>query len=317
MQFLKYLIALMLLSTACVSHAAFSDAYSKEVKSCLNDGWKHFSVKAAGLERSMLWKRPRSKWKHGSIVILHGGGGSHHQFCAGGGVFEPQIEFAEAAIKEGFAVFLLDSTNDVVTDEKGQQCGKRFDFSVLKRRNVDLPFISKVIKRVIPQLRPSRSSKKIFMTGLSTGGYMAIRAATHFNDKVTAFAPISAGDPYGTKTDCDESLSKKKVAKGVLLDNETNKVINEKSACQSQTYANEMTWPTLRSEAAPAFKQFHDSGDAIVNISCMKKAQLQLKKNGYKDAGEYIVNSSRRSVKNHLWKDEYNDKVFDFFKSQK
>jgi len=302
--------------SASSSQAAVSDGYTKEVKSCLQAGWKHLSVKVAGQKRAVLWKRPRARWKQGAIIVLHGGGGSHHQFCTGGGFLEPQVDFAQAAVEEGFAVFLLDSSNDVVTDAKGRRCGKRFDFSVLKRPNVDLPFIGKMLKKVIPQLRPGRSSKKIFMTGLSTGGYMTIRAATHFNTEVTAFAPVSAGDPYGTRTDCDARLSKRKVAKGILLDIETNKAISVKAACRSRRTPGEKIWPKMKAQSKPGFKLFHDKGDAIVDISCMKKAQTLLQKHGYKDDGAYIINSLRRRFVNHLWQDEYNDEIIDFFKSK-
>lgn len=315
-QISQFIVGSCLLLLAGHSQAAVSDAYSKGVKSCLQNGWKHLSVKVGGLERAVLWKRPRSKWKHGAIVVLHGGGGSHHQFCAGGSRLEAQIDFAEDAVEEGFAVFLLDSTKDSVTDEKGQRCGKRFDFTVLERPNLDLPFIGKMIKRVIPQLRPGRSAKKIFITGFSSGGYMAVRAATHFNKMITAFAPVAAGDPYGTRTRCDVSLSKNRIAKGILIDIETNKVITEKNACQSDSFPNEKPSPTMRGNAIPVFKQFHHKGDAIIDYSCMKKAQTLLRQQGYIDDGAYLMGSSKRRVVNHLWQDDYNDEMIDFFKSQ-
>lgn len=296
--------------------AAEQHAHSAKVTSCIQNGWKPLHVEVTGNEREMLWKRPRGKWKRGAIVILHGGGGSHYQFCTGGKILQPQIEFAEEAVEEGFAVFLLDSTDGVVTDAKGKNCGKRFDFSVLDRSNVDLAFIGKVINRLIPQLRSSRSSKKIFLTGLSTGGYMAIRTAVRFNNKITAFAPVSAGDPYGTRTNCDARLSKRKSAKGILLDLETNKPITVKGACSSNSYPNEKDWPRFKSKHRPAFKQFHNRGDAIVDISCMKKVQNQLQQHGYVNKGEFVLDSDRRRVLNHLWLKRYNDEILEFFKSQ-
>jgi len=316
MHFIRFIVLIALLMSTSLSQAAVSDAYSKEIKSCLQNGWKHLSVKVGNTKRSLLWKRPRGKWKQGTIIALHGGGGSHHQFCSGGRVIEPQVEFAEAAVKQGFAVFLLDSTDDVVTDEKGRQCGKRFDFSVLERRNVDLPFIGKVIKRVIPQLRPSRSSKKVFMTGLSTGGYMAIRAGTHFKTAITAFAGVAAGDPYGTETSCDVDLSERKSAKGVLTDLETGKLITAKGACRSSSYSNEKPWPSSRTKSESTFKLFHHRGDAIVDLSCMEKAQSLLQQHGFRNDGAFIIDSSKRRVLNHLWQDDYNDEMLDFFKKQ-
>lgn len=315
-QIIRLSIGGVLSVLAGTSNAAVSDAYSKEVKSCLQAGWKHLSIKVGGLKRSVLWKRPRSKWKQGAVVVLHGGGGSHHQFCSGGKWLAPQIDFAEEAVEEGFAVFLLDSTDDLVTDEKGQRCGKRFDFALLERANIDLPFIGKMIKTIIPQLRSSRSSKKIFLTGFSTGGYMAMRAATYFNNKVDAFAPVAAGDPYGTRALCDVNLSKRKTAKGLLMDLETNKLITAKGACQSEDYHSEKKWPRIISKLKPEFKQFHHKGDAIIDSSCMEKAQILLQQHGYKGSGAYLIDSSKRRAVNHLWQEEYNDEMLDFFKRQ-
>ncbi len=307
-QFMRFFVALSFLGLANVAHATVSDAYSNEVKSCLKQGWKHLSVRVGGLERAVLWKRPRGKWKQGAMLIMHAGGGSHHQFCTGGDKFEAQIDFAKEAVEEGFAVFLLDSTKNKVTDSRGQSCGKRFDFSVLPRRNIDLPFVGKMIKTVIPQLRPGRSSKKIFLTGLSSGGYMATRAATYFNDKVSAFAPVAAGDPYGTRTRCG--------VKGVFIDIETNKRVTAKAACQSRYYPNEIRWPKARTKFKSSFKQFHHKGDAIVDFSCMKKSQKLLQQHGYRNSGAYVIDSSKRRVDNHLWQEDYNDAIIDFFKSQ-
>ncbi len=310
-QIILFWVAAILLGLASTSHAAVSDAYSKEVKSCLQAGWKHLSVKVGGLQRAVLWKRPRGKWKQGAIVVLHGGGGSHHQFCSGEKNLEAQVDFAEDAIKEGFAVFLLDSTNDRVTDRKGRQCGKRFDFSVLERKNIDLPFIGKVVKNIIPQLRPGRSSKAIFLTGFSTGGFMAMRAATHFNNKVTAFAPVAAGDPYGTRTLCNVNLSGRKVAKGVLIDLETNKSLTTKAACRSKAFPNEKSWPKSRGSSKPAFKQFHNKNDTIIDFSCMEKAKILLEQHGYKNHGKYMIDTSK-----HSWEYEYNDEIIEFFKNK-
>lgn len=296
------------ISTA--SQADTSERHVAAVQSCLQAGWKPLNVKVTGRTRAVLWKRPRSKWKAGTIVILHGDGGSHHQFCAGGKNLEPQIEFAEDAIAAGFAVFLLDSTDEVV-DAQGKQCGKNFDFSVLARRNLDLHFIGKMVKTIIPQLRPVRSSKKIFLTGVATGGYMAIRAATHFNSKITAFAPVAAGDPYGTRMLCDVG----KPARMLLIDLTTNKQVGIKKACVARRYRNVKDWPHIRSKAKPAFKMFHNKGDAVVDISCMYKVKKLLQQHGYSSKGAVVLDLVR-DPRNHLWHEDYNEGILDFFKNQ-
>lgn len=221
------------------------------------------------------------------------------------------------ALARGFAVIVLDSTTDEVTDAQGRVCGKRFDFSVLNRPNIDLPYIGQVLDSIIPSRRPPGSSQAVFITGLSTGGYMTIRAATYFDNQITAFAPISAGDPFGTDTICDTSLSKRKSAKGILVDRETSKQIIENGSCEAPSYPNESKWQSANPQKKPAFKQFQDASDGIVDLSCMKKAGTMLAKQGYRDRGAFIIPSSgKKDVFKHLWQDAYNEPILDFFDSE-
>ena len=281
-------------------------------RACVKSGWKQLKLNVSGRERIVLWNGP-AQWTNGAIVVLHGGGGEAAHFCSGGWLVNPQINFAEKAVARGFAVFALDATTDVVTDSAGKACGKRFDFSVLDRPNVDLPYIEQVVSRVIPDSRPAKSNPSIFMTGLSTGGYMTIRAATRFNDQITAFAPISAGDPYGTDTNCDTSLSARTSAKGILTDRETGKEIVEHNACVAPDNSHESKWEGPAGDK-PTVKQFHHRKDGIVDISCMLKAGTFLKQNGYPSEPAFVIESRRgKSALNHLWREVYNQPLLDFF----
>ena len=95
----------------------------------------------------------------GSIIVLHGGGGHHFQFCvANAPTVEAQVRFTERALTKGFAVFLLESS-DRVTDGEGRSCGKVWDDEVRDRPNIDLPFVDEVISSIIPRLRPPGSRK--------------------------------------------------------------------------------------------------------------------------------------------------------------
>jgi poly(3-hydroxybutyrate) depolymerase len=293
--------------------AAEAEADSRLERACLRAGWQKVTVRVAGLERRVLWKAPRDRWR-GAVLVLHGGGGDAAHFCAGGRLVRPQIEFAELAVERGFAVFALDATTDEVTDAEGRPCGKRFDFSVLQRPNLDLPFIERVVTEVVPARRPAGSGSAVFLTGLSTGGYMTIRAATTFADRITAFAPVSAGDPYGTDPVCDTRLSSRESAKGVLRDRETGKEITAANACAARSYPRENPWPPVRGVAKPAFKQFQHADDGIVDISCMRKATRLLEANGYPNAGALVIGGSgRKSAFKHLWLKEYNEPLVEFF----
>lgn len=285
-------------------------------QSCVQQGWRNVELQAVGLTRRVMWKGPREGWKNGAILVLHGGGGQADHFCAGGKLVQPQVQFAQMALERGFAVFALDATTDKVTDAEGRPCGKRFDFSVLGRPNLDLPYIEKIITDTVPVRRPKDSNPGIFVTGLSTGGYMTIRAASELGDKIKAFAPVSAGDPYGTDTICDTSLSRRTTAKGILVDRETRKEIVNDDACASGATTREATWPASKGRRPP-FKQFQHEADGIVDISCMRKATAMLESHGFPANPPYVIpKRGRKDPFKHLWLEEYNAPLLDFFAGQ-
>ncbi len=277
---------------------------------CVRQGWQRIGFESSGLRRWVLWKGPEGLWRRGAIIILHGGGGGAEHFCSGGRLVRPQIEFAKEALVRGYAVFALEATNDKVKDDKGRPCGKRFDFSLLDRPNIDLPYIGHVITNIVPSRRPGNSAPGIFMAGLSTGGYMTIRAASYFDDKITAFAPVSAGDPFNTAQNCDSRLSPRKSAKGILYDVQSGKQINERHACSRSGYVEK---PAPRTKAL-SYKLFHHESDGIVDLSCMRKAEATLENMGYRNAGSHLIESNRRrNALWHLWLRRYNKPILNFF----
>lgn len=284
---------------------------------CLRLGWSKVFVKVAGYNRQLLWKGPSGPWKNGAMIVLHGGGGSWTNWCSGLPMEKPMMDFAAQAIARGFAVFALDSTDGVVMDASGNPAGKRFDCIARDGRpNIDLPFIEYVITTVIPKLRSKESAADVFIAGISTGGFMAILAATTLDDKITAFAIVSAGDPYGTYIDQPKGPGLRKKAPGFFYDNETHKNIAEENAAAMDIYLHEMPWHTsLKPDAKkPFFKQFHNLGDSVVDISCMKKAQSLLIKNGYRNGGPFIIqDTGGKKLYKHFWMNEYNEPMINFF----
>lgn len=290
-------------------------ADTEQEKTCIADGWTKINFMVGARARKILWKGP-SLWTRGTIFILHGGGGKASDFCTGGPAVQPQIEFANLAISEGFGVILLESTDGIVTDAQGRTCGKRFDFSVINRDNIDLPYIQYALTDLVNSLRPTGSNQNLFLTGLSTGGYMTIRAASHFDNLVKAFAPVSAGDPYGTDTVCDPNLSPRDSAVGILKDRETNLEIISDNACVASNYNNESPWETSNPTQKPTFKMFLHPYDGVVDLSCIIKARDTLIQNGYVSGGSYTVPSAGpKNVGYHLWLYVYNAQIINFFKS--
>ncbi len=287
-------------------------------KQCLQQGWRRVAVRVAGQERRLLWKGPEGPWSKGAILVLHGGGGHHFHWCvANAAIVAPQVRFTELAVAKGFAVFLLDST-DRVTDNEGRICGKVWDDEVRQRPNLDLPFIAEVIKTVIPRLRPPGSEKEIFMTGLSSGGYMTVRAATHYNHAITAFAPVSSGDPYGWHRLCEPGTTRRKKVHGAGYDNETGKQIIEIDSCRSPGYPREKPWDGGRHPAMPVFRMFHHRFDGINDYSCGEKVRKQLRAHGYPESPPFVLQGDgQRRLRHHFWQDEYSRPLLEFFASQR
>ena len=307
------LVVLSLIASSLLARADDGARDAREQK-CIDAGWTRV-IDASG--RRFLWKGPADRWTHGAIIVMHGGGGSADHWChASHEIVATQVAFAEAAIAQGFAVFTLDST-DRVSDREERACGKVWDDEVRNRANIDLPFIEGLLRETIPNLRPRGSGKGIFLTGLSSGGFMTVRAATHFDGLVTAFAPAASGDPYGWHRVCDASLSPRRTVFGIGVDNETKRQITEEGACRASAYPNEMPWETQRPAKKPPFKLFQHEKDGIHDFSCHEQVRIQLTAHGYPDAGAFVVrDAGRRRLIHHFWQQAYTQPVLAFFKGE-
>ncbi|APE34952.1 hypothetical protein BOX37_14470 [Nocardia mangyaensis] len=315
---LSAVITATILVTGAVAQVLGTEpgAASPQQRPCMDRGWRFPVVEMSGGPREVLWKGPTRSWAKGAIIVLHGGGGEHVQWCVSNlGLTAAQVRFSELAVEEGFAVFLLNSSSEV-RDNQGRVCGKIWDDEVRDRPNLDLPFIEQVIRQVMPPLRPTGSEDAVFLTGLSSGGYMTVRAATHFNALVTAFAPVSSGDPYGWHRRCEAGLAPRIKVEGAGYDNETGKQITERASCASPSYPNEARWDDGKALTKPSFRLFHHEMDGINDLSCAVKAARQLNAHGYPSEPDFLLRGGRRSLANHLWQDEYNRPILDFFASR-
>lgn len=294
--------------------AAVPDSTPQELQ-CRAAGWSREVVAAAGLQRLVLWKAPAT-WTRGAIIVMHGGGGSHTNFCvANVELIAAQVRFTDMALQRGFAVFLLDSS-DQVTDTEGRLCGKVWDDEVRERANLDLPFIEDVLRRIVPSHRPTGSRAEVFLAGHSSGGYMAVRAATRLSDLVTAFAPIASGDPYGWYRDCTRRPGDRANVAGAGFDNETRRQIIEPGACEAPGHPHEKPWESGTGATRPAFRVFHHAQDGINDHSCVAKVRTQLLARGYPEAAPFTLDGGGRSADVHYWRDDYNAPVLDFFASR-
>ena len=312
--------ALMLTSCGGGGGAVTSDPGANPVPTtqelqCQAAGWAREVVSSSGLQRLVLWKGPAA-WTRGALIVMHGGGGSHTNFCvANVSLIAPQVRFTEMALAHGFAVFLLDSS-DQVRDNEGRICGKVWDDEVRSRANLDLPFIEDVARQLIPSKRPVGGRSELFVTGHSSGGYMAVRVASRFAGLVTAFAPVASGDPYGWFRDCTTRAGDRVNVFGAGFDIETGRQIVEPSACEASSYPNEKPWDGAPGESKPVFRQFHHAQDGINDRSCVAKVRSQLLARGYPEVAPFTLDGEFRSVDLHYWLDAYNEPILNFFESR-
>jgi poly(3-hydroxybutyrate) depolymerase len=312
-------LATTLLLAACggggSSAAPAEPVATVQEEQCRAQGWQRLLVPAEGLQRLVLWKAPAGAWARGAIVVMHGGGGAHTNFCvANVARIAPQVRFTEAALAQGFAVFLLDST-DRVTDTEGRLCGKVWDDEVRNRPNLDLPFIEQVVLGEIPVRRPAGSATAVFLTGLSSGGFMTVRAATRLGPHITAFAPVASGDPYGWTRDCTRRAGDRPNVAGIALDSETLRPISEPGACSAAAYPNEKPWDGAVLALKPPFRALHHEQDGILDRSCVDKQRLQLRTRGYPESAPLTLQGGSRSAEVHDWQDDYNAPLLAWFAS--
>lgn len=306
-----------------------SRAQSREARTraaeqlAIGNGWEKLTVTVNGASRQLLWKGP-ARWKKGAIIVMHGGSGAAVDWChapkTGNAMIDQtlkaQVDFSHDAIASGFAVFSLESSDDLVKDDNGLPQGKRFDCAAVEdHKNVDLPFIEKVIREVIPSKRPNGTSPSVFMTGESTGGCMTALAATNFDEMITAFAPGAAFDPYGTYFDA--SVDTGREARGVAIDRETGQRITETGSGGSATaasYPKEKTWASMKPPTKPPFMGLHHEDDGIVDISCHVKLVKQLREHGYPMATDLVLKGTgKKNIAAHLWQSDYNAPELRFF----
>lgn len=283
---------------------------------CQSNGWQRGVAHVAGLARLILWQAPSGgTWSRGAIMVMHGGGGTHTNFCvANVELTAPQVRFTDLALAQGFAVFLLDSS-DRVTDNAGRLCGKVWDDEPRSRASLDLPFVEQVLRSEIPARRPAGSRSEIFVAGHSSGGYMATRAASNFGSLISAFAPVSSGDPYGWHRDCTPLPTDRVNVFGVGLDNDSGQNISVPNACAGSDAA-ERSWDGAVGAPRPHWRQFHHQNDAINDLSCVLRARRQLLARGYPEQAPFTLTGGSRSVDVHYWLDAYNQPLLVYFTSR-
>ncbi|MCC7325355.1 MAG: prolyl oligopeptidase family serine peptidase [Burkholderiales bacterium] len=149
-----------------------------------------FTLEHGGLERMYLVHVP-AKYRPGHpaplLVSLHGGGGSMNYMAS-----DENYGQISKSDREGFIVVFPNGISRLknglmATWNAGTCCGAARD------RNIDdVGFIRKMIDKLSRQLDIDR--QKIFATGMSNGGLMALRLACEMSDTFKAVASVAGTD---------------------------------------------------------------------------------------------------------------------------
>lgn len=135
-----------------------------------------------GRERSYrLHVPPRAADPAALVVVLHGGGGNAAQM-------ERYSRFSNLADGQGFLVAYPEGV------DHGWNDGRAGEFTTAHRENVDdVGFVRAVVEDIARQHRLDR--RKIYVTGISNGGFMSSRLGAEAADLFAAIAPVVAGIP--------------------------------------------------------------------------------------------------------------------------
>lgn len=138
---------------------------------------EEFTIKIGNDKRKYLLHESKSSRELYPLVIaLHGGTGSPLNI-------EEQSLLSETADQEGFYVCYPEGKHR--TWNAGGCCGKAAKDDV-----DDVKFISELIDYLLSQYPIDR--ERIYVTGMSNGGFMSYRLACALSHKIAAIAPVAA-----------------------------------------------------------------------------------------------------------------------------
>ncbi|HPO86033.1 MAG TPA: PHB depolymerase family esterase [Candidatus Hydrogenedentes bacterium] len=138
----------------------------------------HGAIEHDGLKRTFRFVLPTNT-AHGKslplVLVLHGGFGTGEKMAKLSG-------FDILARREGFIVVYPDGVNRHWNDGRGQHSDAD-----------DVGFIRKLIDHFIGRF--GADPTRVYVTGASNGGMMALRLACELSDKIAAVAPVIASMP--------------------------------------------------------------------------------------------------------------------------
>lgn len=149
------------------------------------------SISVGGLTRTYLSYVPRDLAPGAPLLlVMHGSGQDGAQIRV-----ETGYGFERLADLHGFALVYPDSASFDWND-----CGKVGNFTVKGRMVDDVAFLGAVVERLIGERGVDRA--RVFATGVSAGGFMALRLALEATTRFRAVAAVSANVPAPDNFKC-------------------------------------------------------------------------------------------------------------------
>jgi polyhydroxybutyrate depolymerase len=150
------------------------------------EAYENKSININGIERNYVLKYPDA-YDHNSklplVIALHGGGSNWQKFNKG----TTKLTLQKAADHQQVLLIFPAGKDQHWND--GRKGGHKKN-QAGKRKYDDIAFISRLIDLAIADYQVD--ADKVFITGMSNGGFMAIRLAMELPAKVSAVAAVAA-----------------------------------------------------------------------------------------------------------------------------
>ena len=144
--------------------------------------YENKSININGIERNYVLKYPKTYDHNGKlplIIALHGGGSNWRKFNTG----TSKLTLQKAADREQVLLIFPAGKDQHWNDGRGKNLAGKHKYD-------DIAFISQLIDLAIADYQVD--ADKVFVTGMSNGGFMAIRLALELSAKISAVAAVAA-----------------------------------------------------------------------------------------------------------------------------
>ena len=141
-----------------------------------------FKLTVNGVVRDYRLFRPAKDTPRPLVIMLHGAMGASAQI-------EEYLNLTAVAARENFAVAYPQGVSRTWNDTRLLKDRKAYNASTAD----DVAFLNELVDQLVKQ--GVADPKRVFISGLSNGGFMAMRMACEAPERFAGFAPMIASAP--------------------------------------------------------------------------------------------------------------------------